>query len=73
MSEVWGIQIPIRKDRMIGKSGDRMTEWKCSKCGYSFSADTPPDECPSCKRKCEFVNVTCYIPECKDEGRDYRI
>jgi hypothetical protein len=24
----------------------------------------PPNVCPSCKEKCEFVDVTCYIPEC---------
>lgn len=50
-----------------------MTEWKCSDCGYAFSADLPPEECPSCKHKCEFVNVTCYIPECADNGRDQRL
>ncbi len=50
-----------------------MTEWKCSHCGYKVTADTPPDQCPSCKDKCEFVNVTCYIPECEDKGTDERL
>jgi len=50
-----------------------MTEWKCSHCGYSTSGDTPPEVCPSCNHKCEFIDVTCYTPECKEEGRDYRL
>ena len=41
-----------------------MTVWKCNKCGNTISADSPPDLCPSCKEKCEYVDVTCYIPEC---------
>jgi rubredoxin len=50
-----------------------MPEWKCSKCGYQFKADAPPETCPSCGLKCEFVNVTCYIPECGDKGVDPRL
>jgi rubredoxin len=50
-----------------------MTEWKCSKCGYAFSGDVPPEVCPSCKEKCDFVDATCYIPECGGTGRDTRI
>ena len=53
--------------------GDLMTEWKCSKCGFRLTADAPPDECPSCKQNCEFVNVTCYIPECQEAGADNRL
>ena len=41
-----------------------MAEWKCSNCGYQAGADTPPTQCPQCKEKCEFTDVTCYIPEC---------
>ena len=44
--------------------------WKCPKCGYTLEAEqqaAPPETCPGCKEKCEFVNVSCYIPEC---GRD---
>ena len=37
-----------------------MANWKCGKCGYSFEADTPPDTCPSCKEKWEFMDNTCY-------------
>ena len=50
-----------------------MSEWKCSKCGYTLSADVPPTVCPSCKQKCEFLNVSCYIPECSDAGVDNRL
>jgi rubredoxin len=41
-----------------------MTTWKCIKCGNTISQDIPPDACTFCKEKCEFVDVTCYIPEC---------
>ena len=50
-----------------------MTEWKCNKCGYKLTADVPPDTCPVCKETCEFLNVTCYIPECEDTGTDNRL
>ena len=50
-----------------------MPEWKCSHCGYQLSAKNPPKRCPSCNDVCEFVNVTCYIPECQSEGRDQRL
>ena len=48
-------------------------EWKCSKCGYTLKTEAPPDQCPSCKEKCEFLNVTCYIPECESTGSDQRL
>jgi rubredoxin len=50
--------------------------WKCPKCGYTFEADAgvaPPETCPGCKDKCEFVNVSCYIPECGMKGQDPRL
>lgn len=50
-----------------------MEEWKCQKCGYSLSADAPPETCPQCREKCEFVNVSCYIPDCGKTGRDIRL
>jgi rubredoxin len=50
-----------------------MTSWKCSKCGYTFQADAHPDRCPSCKEKCEFVDNTCYTPDCASAGVDTRI
>jgi len=50
-----------------------MPHWKCSNCGYTLDAETPPKECPSCKQKCEFVDNTCYTPDCSDKGVDDRI
>lgn len=57
---------------MSGRRGD-VNEWKCQKCGYALKADTPPEKCPFCKEKCEFVNVTCYIPDCGKTGSDERL
>jgi rubredoxin len=50
-----------------------MASWKCSNCGYEMEADTPPEECPSCKKRCEFMDNTCYTPDCADTGKDPRI
>jgi rubredoxin len=50
--------------------------WKCPKCGYTFEAEagvTPPETCAGCKEKCQFVNVTCYVPECGFSGLDPRL
>lgn len=44
--------------------------WKCSECGYTLQADKPPEQCPSCKEKCAFHDVTCYAPECGPGGPD---
>jgi len=43
-------------------------KWKCNNCGYTFDIETPPDECPSCKEKCTFVDATCYTPDCGGQG-----
>lgn len=45
-----------------------LTYWKCNDCGYLITAQSPPDVCPGCGKKCEFKNVTCYIPECGGPG-----
>lgn len=45
-----------------------LTFWKCSNCGFLTTATTPPEKCPECKEKCEFLNVTCYTPECGGPG-----
>ena len=50
-----------------------MPNWKCHNCGYAFEADAPPDTCPSCKEKCEFLDTTCYTPDRQAEGVDDRI
>lgn len=47
--------------------------WKCSNCGYTFPAAQPPEKCPSCKEKCEFLDATCYTPDCAGPGQDPRI
>lgn len=41
-----------------------MPIWKCNHCGNTLDVPAPPNVCPSCKNTCEFVDVTCYIPEC---------
>ena len=50
-----------------------MPSWKCSNCGYTFEDNAHPNECPSCKEKCEFLDNTCYTPDCAHEGTDGRI
>lgn len=50
-----------------------MQNWKCSNCGYEMEAAEPPDRCPSCKQPCEFLDNTCYTPDCQAEGKDPRI
>ncbi|MCF8109276.1 MAG: hypothetical protein K9J81_09815 [Desulfohalobiaceae bacterium] len=50
-----------------------MNNWKCSNCGYELQADTPPEQCPSCQQKCQFLDNTCYTPDCEFEGKDPRI
>jgi len=51
-----------------------LTYWKCGNCSYLVTASTPPEQCPQCKEKCEFLNVTCYTPECGGPGhRDPRL
>jgi rubredoxin len=50
-----------------------MAEWKCKNCGYTMSDERPPDQCPSCKQKCEFLDVSCYIPQCGQQGSDTRL
>jgi rubredoxin len=47
--------------------------WKCGECGHTLQADAPPETCPSCSRKCEFRNVSCYTPECDASGPDPKL
>jgi rubrerythrin len=47
--------------------------WKCSNCGNTIVEIKPPEVCPSCKQKCEFLNVTCYQPDCGFTGMDKRL
>jgi rubredoxin len=41
-----------------------MNFFMCDLCNYIFEAEAPPSVCPSCREKCTFSNVTCYVPEC---------
>jgi rubredoxin len=50
-----------------------MADWKCQKCGYTLKDEKPPEECPSCKEKCEFADVSCYTPDCGNTGTDNRL
>lgn len=45
-----------------------LTYWKCAECGFYFTAAKPPDTCPECGAKCEFLNATCYTPDCGGPG-----
>jgi rubredoxin len=58
---------------LLTKGGDLMPSWRCQNCAYTFEKDVPPDTCPSCKEKCEFLDNTCYTPDCEAEGVDKRI
>jgi rubredoxin len=50
-----------------------MPNWKCSECGYELEADSPPDKCPGCNKNCQFMDNTCYTPDCQFDGVDHRI
>jgi rubrerythrin len=47
--------------------------WKCSNCGNTIQVRIPPQTCPVCTKKCEFLNVTCYQPDCGFTGMDNRL
>ena len=47
-----------------------MNSWKCDNCGYLLDAGEPPEECPSCGGKCEFREVTNYVPKMERIGRE---
>jgi rubredoxin len=47
--------------------------WKCSNCGNTVVQAAPPQTCPVCRQKCEFLNVTCYQPDCGFTGMDNRL
>jgi len=49
------------------------TYWKCSHCGNTIQVDRPPRTCPICNQACEFLNVTCYQPDCGFTGVDPRL
>lgn len=42
--------------------------WKCSNCSFTLQAPQPPEICPGCREKCEFKDVSCYLPDCGSVG-----
>lgn len=38
--------------------------WECAKCGFTMTVGTPLGVCPKCGEKGDFVNITCYTPQC---------
>ncbi len=50
-----------------------MATWKCTHCGFTLASADFPEPCPSCRETCEFVDVSCYIPQCRDAGVDERL
>ena len=40
-----------------------MEKWQCTNCGYVLAAKKPPETCPSCNKKCEYKEVTDYVPK----------
>ncbi len=51
-----------------GKTEEGLTHWKCGKCNFTFTAQSLPEKCPVCDEKCDFLNITCYTPECGGSG-----
>lgn len=45
-----------------------LTYWKCHNCSFTFTAPGPPEQCPQCNEQCDFLNVTCYTPDCGGPG-----
>jgi len=57
-----------------GLTGAEFTNWwKCSLCGYTLQAATSPETCPACNKKCAFIDVTCYTPECEPGRPDSQL
>jgi rubredoxin len=54
-------------------AGPNAPYWKCANCQYVLQTEQPPEVCPSCQQNCQFVDVTCYIPECGFTGPDGRL
>jgi len=38
------------------------SRWRCGNCGYRLEADVPPEQCPGCRQKCEFIDGNPYVP-----------
>lgn len=57
----------------VGAGAAGSPYWRCSNCRYILRAEMPPEVCPSCHQSCQFLDVTCYIPECGFTGIDERL
>lgn len=53
-------------EKLSGMKG--LTHWKCGSCAFTFTAASLPEECPECREKCDFKNITCYTPDCGGPG-----
>jgi rubredoxin len=51
-----------------GKTEEGLSHWKCGKCSFTFTARSLPEKCPVCDEKCDFLNITCYTPDCGGPG-----
>ena len=47
-----------------------MHKFRCVGCGYTLEAEAPPEECPFCHEKCDFVDDACYTPDCGGPEKD---
>ena len=36
-------------------------KWRCGNCGYRLEADVPPEKCPGCGEKCDFIDDNPYV------------
>ena len=43
-----------------------MEVWKCNNCGNTITVQAPPETCPSCKAKCDFVVRDLHFDACID-------
>jgi len=59
-----GKSVAAGEEKVTGE----LNHWKCGKCKYTFTAPSLPDKCPVCDEKCDFLNITCYTPECGGPG-----
>lgn len=59
---------PPRAQAASPKTDSAQTHWKCGKCKFMFTAPSLPEQCPECGEKCDFLNITCYTPECGGPG-----
>jgi rubredoxin len=55
---------PVKTMAFFKEKESAMPVWKCNNCGNTIDVTAPPEICPSCKEKCEFLDVSCYIPDC---------